>query len=54
MAPNTMNKNGAIVKIRILVEQVIKEGIKKFLMKCQFYFLSYVDDILVVCRCRYS
>ena len=20
-------------------------------MKCQFYFLSYVDDILVVCRC---
>ena len=20
-------------------------------MKCQFYFLSYVNDILVVCRC---
>ena len=20
-------------------------------MKCQFYFLSYVDDFLVVCRC---
>ena len=20
-------------------------------MKCQFYFFSYVDDILVVCRC---
>ena len=24
-------------------------------MKCQFYFLKYYfDDILVVCRCRYS
>ena len=20
-------------------------------MKCQFYFLSYIDDILVVCGC---
>ena len=26
---------------------------KIILMKCQFYFLSYVDDILVVYRCIY-
>ena len=39
--PTKINKNGAIDKVRILVEEVI----------CQFYFLSYVDNILVACIC---
>ena len=51
--PTKINKNGAFAKVRILVKQAILQGIERhleyFLMKCQFYFLSYVDDVLVVC-----
>ena len=49
--PTKINKNGAILKVEISVEQVLRH-LKTFtIMKRQFYFLSYVDDILVVCKC---
>ena len=53
--PTKINNNGAIAKVRTLMEKVMLCGIERhleyFLMKCQFYLLSYVDDILVVCIC---
>ena len=53
--PTKINKNGAIAKVRILVEQVILQGIQRhleqYIMKCQFYVLSYADDISDVYRC---
>ena len=53
--PTKINKNSAIAEVRILVKQVILYGIERhleyFQMKSQSYFLSYVDDISVVCIC---
>ena len=48
--PTNISKNSAIAKVRILLEQFFRH-LEELLMKCQFYFLSCVDDILIVSRC---
>ena len=57
---NIINKNGAIPKVRTLMEQVnaikhlkrFSNFLKEyFMMKSQFYFLFYGDNIFIVCIC---
>ena len=48
-----INKTGAIAKVRILVESDTVKHLMTFKIisnEKQYHFLSYVDDILVVCK----
>ena len=53
--PTKRNNGAAVAKVKVLVElQYTIRHLKTFrvfLIKCQFYFLSYIDAILVVSRC---
>ena len=48
-----INKTGTIAKVRILVESDTVKHLMTFKIissEKQYHFLSYVDDILVVCK----
>ena len=51
--PTNISKNSAIAKVRILLEQFFRhlKTFRGITNEMQFYFLSCVDDILIVSRC---